>query len=740
MPRNITVTFDDGSTHVYQNAPDDVTPERVTERASKEFGKQVSALDGGRQAPPTAVGVPELLARPQETPESRRSAFEARFQREAAAEKQRLYDDLSFGEKLLVGAGKSAEDVLLAGKQGLTALAKLATPGYGSEIIDRRLQDLQREAGTAEQAYQAATPGGTTAGAGRILGTVAATAVPANAAVRASQAGSITSPLLRAITTAGVGGGAAATMAPVGEGDFLLEKMKQAGVGAATSAALGGSLFGLSRLAKTALSPRATMLNASAQPVGLQRILMGTPDESFAKESDALFTRTGVTAATPGMRTGAKVATAMENAARQNAFTADKMLERDRVIAEQTTKYIEKVMNAVRARPESAESAGVAAQNALRNATKKMIDERSAVASKMYGELRKSGVKIQYSNLADELQKIIDEADGALDDTSQKAAAGASRMLADITGKTTTPASAIVDASGQPLVAATKEAGARTFDMTKALRSRAGFSQAAAGTGNVFADLESAASRKYGMRLRDALEADFAAAEGADASGMLKAANAAYRAHSQRIDQVKKTYLARLLGQDLANGIDDLTMGTVAPESVTEKILRLKPSEARQLKGFLGKHDADAVSAIRRVMLQNAYDKMFNQAASAGAKPLPNLNAFVQEIRKNQSINQWFSKEELAKIDDAAQLIRRFGDKFGYNFSGTAAQSALLEMIKPGMDRLAQMALLNKIAQGQGPQPYKTPSLGRAAPAAQALRQSAATAAGALTAAPDEEQ
>ncbi len=49
MPRNITITFDDGSTHVYANAPDNVTPEQVQQRAAKEFaGKNISAMDGGR--------------------------------------------------------------------------------------------------------------------------------------------------------------------------------------------------------------------------------------------------------------------------------------------------------------------------------------------------------------------------------------------------------------------------------------------------------------------------------------------------------------------------------------------------------------------------------------------------------------------------------------------------------------------------------------------------------------------
>jgi hypothetical protein len=59
MPRNITVTFADGTSHVYQNAPDDVTPDSVSARAQKEFGKTVSALDGGRAAPAAPKPIPE---------------------------------------------------------------------------------------------------------------------------------------------------------------------------------------------------------------------------------------------------------------------------------------------------------------------------------------------------------------------------------------------------------------------------------------------------------------------------------------------------------------------------------------------------------------------------------------------------------------------------------------------------------------------------------------------------------
>ena len=53
MARNITVTFNDGTSHVYQNAPDDLTPDMVSARAQQEFGKTVTSLDGGRPAAPT---------------------------------------------------------------------------------------------------------------------------------------------------------------------------------------------------------------------------------------------------------------------------------------------------------------------------------------------------------------------------------------------------------------------------------------------------------------------------------------------------------------------------------------------------------------------------------------------------------------------------------------------------------------------------------------------------------------
>ena len=48
MPRNITVTFEDGTGHRYEEIPDTVTPDMVEARVNKDFpGKKIKNIDGG---------------------------------------------------------------------------------------------------------------------------------------------------------------------------------------------------------------------------------------------------------------------------------------------------------------------------------------------------------------------------------------------------------------------------------------------------------------------------------------------------------------------------------------------------------------------------------------------------------------------------------------------------------------------------------------------------------------------
>ena len=51
MPRNITITFNDGASHRYENIPDNVTPDMIEARANKDFpGKRITNIDGGKKA------------------------------------------------------------------------------------------------------------------------------------------------------------------------------------------------------------------------------------------------------------------------------------------------------------------------------------------------------------------------------------------------------------------------------------------------------------------------------------------------------------------------------------------------------------------------------------------------------------------------------------------------------------------------------------------------------------------
>lgn len=56
MPRDITVTFEDNTTHVYKGAPDTLQPADVEARVAEEFpGRAIKALDGGAAPPPSGM-------------------------------------------------------------------------------------------------------------------------------------------------------------------------------------------------------------------------------------------------------------------------------------------------------------------------------------------------------------------------------------------------------------------------------------------------------------------------------------------------------------------------------------------------------------------------------------------------------------------------------------------------------------------------------------------------------------
>lgn len=187
MPRNITVTFEDGTTHVYQNAPDDVTPAQVEQRALGEFGKKVTALDGGRQTQPAPAA-----PKPSEIPGPRRS----------------------FGQELMRQAGLTARYI----PEGLADVAGIVTEpvrAVGEALGLPKTPSLRQGVSGALTAAGLPQP---ETGAERVVGDISRALAGGGGIIKGAQAGTsaaarqlASAPALQGVTTAAGAGAAGAT-------------------------------------------------------------------------------------------------------------------------------------------------------------------------------------------------------------------------------------------------------------------------------------------------------------------------------------------------------------------------------------------------------------------------------------------------------------------------------------------------------------------------------------------------
>jgi hypothetical protein len=143
MPRDITITFEDGTTHVYKNAPDDVTPKSVYDRASKEFsGKKIVNVDGGRRG---GAAAPAAAAEPE-------ASFGQQVLRGAASTADILAEAIPgtaamiaypFRRAAGIVTGETAEDIAASQERVLGAVAQpvgratgvAETPGYQENAL-----------------------------------------------------------------------------------------------------------------------------------------------------------------------------------------------------------------------------------------------------------------------------------------------------------------------------------------------------------------------------------------------------------------------------------------------------------------------------------------------------------------------------------------------------------------------------------------------------------------------------
>lgn len=247
MPRDVTVKFDDGTSHVYSNAPDDITPEMVTERAQKEFSKAVVRLDGGRKSSQASI---------QNMPEEKSYL-------------SRVGENIGNEVAGLVRGAGSIGNTLITANEKLNESLPLGGALIGSQLLAKATGSMSGNEGTELTNYESRAKlmdeGLNSLGAnqdsgffkgGKIAGEIAGTAGVGEVIAAPLALSKITAPLAESVATGGLGvkGSTIGSLfkrasggAITGGASTALVDPDSAGTGASIGAALPSAISSLSK-------------------------------------------------------------------------------------------------------------------------------------------------------------------------------------------------------------------------------------------------------------------------------------------------------------------------------------------------------------------------------------------------------------------------------------------------------------------------------------------------------------
>lgn len=574
-------------------------------------------------------------------------------------------------ENMVRGAARGGEE-LLTGTAQLANRVLPSIPG-SREALDEFAQDRAAD-------YNQSAAGQSGAGdVGRFVGGVAAGAPIGALSLPAKGAG-----LIPGMTRAGTGGAVAGLVStPAVTDDYWAEQAPKAGAGGVLGAGILGGMRGAARVGEE-------VANAPRRAVNFmqERANRG----AAALEGEALASRTGIPL-TPGMVSGGRAQTFAENMARQSIFTADKAMEADIRVADKALEYVRGLSNRISPNQAGADTVGVQVQGAVRGAVTRTAARREEVAAKQYGAIHEAlGGRpiVDYSRTREVLEGIANPG-GTLSGDALRASTQAKKLLAQM-------------ADGKP----------RT--LKQAINDRSFWGRSTRGDGNVFNDVSSSANRRFASQLYGAIQDDIRSAaaklDGATNAGpglvpykpnavlppgvslgdALREADQNYRLYSEALGALEASPVARLLGDDINVG-DFLEFNKIPPETVVKKLGAMAPSELEMTRDFMQRNAPDTWQGYKRLLLDDAIEQASFLPASAGIKQVPlNATQFVRALggdkpEKYTKLRAIFEPQEMREIDDALAAMRRMGDKFGTNFSGTdprAEARSVLEAFKSG--------------------------------------------------------
>lgn len=409
----------------------------------------------------------------------------------------------------------------------------------------------------------------------------------------------------------------------------------------------------------------------------------------YAAESEALAQRTGIDF-TPGMVSGGRAQTALENMARQSVFSADTAFEADKRIAEQAIANVNRLMDRIAPDGVSGQAIGNRVQQTVDRAIESVVERRDQMAAQQFGAIRRmvgDAKVVDYAETRKVLQGMIDENADVLGADPRRIRMQAQRMLDELSGRD-------------------------GFTLESARKSRSSYGKAARGQSNLLNNVDRNVNQTFAKRMYAAISNDIEAAgarldqaagfgqngvipAGATAtrpSELLRQANEEYRNHSDLLRMIEQSPMRRLLGDKI--DVDGFISYSLPPETVISRMNAMKPSELAQVRHFMERQEPEVWQQYKRLLVDDALAAAESAPTSAGANHVPfNASGFMRALGgdkpdKVEQLRAIFNPSEMEEVMDAMQAARRLGDKFGTNFSGTGPYNEVMQATRGFVDSI----------------------------------------------------
>lgn len=290
--------------------------------------------------------------------------------------------------------------------------------------------------------------------------------------------------------------------------------------------------------------------------------------------------------------------------------------------------------------------------------------KQAKVDAQAAGIATKGQAVIDPNNFVQALKDFIEEGRSPTATPAQKEA---SKQAVTLLNNLKAPApkqSGLVDQNGNPVRTQSPGAQYKKITVRDLQNGLAAFGDGAKVGGGIWRDISTASDRRFSIAAKDALQRDLDAAadSGLPEAASLKAFRDNYRENSNRIADIQKTTLGKLVG-----GAEHDSQGNlvVSPEKMADRFTAMEPAELKNTLGFLDKHHPDVAQMARRYTLEKALRQAEEGRGQRGQGTTKDFAKaeFVKNLPDDTKLNALMKNTHAANdVRDVAAAINRMID------------------------------------------------------------------------------